>query len=252
MRGGINATWNHKNFARCGRDHSCAGRMHATSPKRGAGLEGSAMLRHSLLAALVLAAVTAPEPPAGAADPASFIAGLDSRLERLVADTPPEQRAPLYRDLLNENFDVPLIAHFVFGRYWRTASPAERAQLLGLFEDHLVQGYADRLTEYADGGWAPVILGCRVDPDGAAVSSEVVLGRGPTQGGRGAPLAPIRVDWRLVAENGTYKIVDVVVDGVSMATTERAEFAAEIERQGGELPEFLAVVQRRSAGVALR
>jgi phospholipid transport system substrate-binding protein len=206
------------------------------------------MLRRSVFATLfLLSGLLLSALPARADDPTSFIVGLDSRLQLVVRDASQDQRPRLFRELLRQNFDVPLIARFVFGRYWRIATPPEQEQLLGLFEDYLVLSYADRLSDYADSGAAPIIIGSRPIEDGAIVSSEIILGRGPTDGGRGAPLPPIRVDWRLIAESGTYKIADVAVDGVSMAATERSEFAA-IERDGGELPGLVSALQQRSAG----
>ena len=38
--------------------------------------------------------------------------------------------------------------------------------------------------------------------------------------------------WRVRAQDGIYKIIDVSIDGVSLALTQRREFAAVINRQG--------------------
>jgi phospholipid transport system substrate-binding protein len=51
---------------------------------------------------------------------------------------------------------------------------------------------------------------------------------------------PIEVDWRLVVSDGRYKISDVSIDGVSMALTQRSEFAAIIQRNGGRVAGLLA------------
>jgi phospholipid transport system substrate-binding protein len=207
------------------------------------------MLRHSVVAAWALAVgVILTSPPACAGDPTTFIAGLDGRLQLVVRDAPENRRPQAFRELLRQSFDVPLIARFVFGRYWRTATLPEQQQLVALFEDYLVLSYSGQLSTYADSGRAPIIIGSRPLADGAIVSSEIILGRGPTQGGRGAPLAPVRIDWRLVAEGDSYKIIDVVIDGISMAATQRSEFAADVERGGGELPGLVAALQQRTAG----
>jgi MlaC protein len=46
---------------------------------------------------------------------------------------------------------------------------------------------------------------------------------------------PIEVDWRLAESDGRYKISDVSIDGVSMALTQRSEFAAIVQRNGGRV-----------------
>lgn len=206
------------------------------------------MIRRFVLvgAAVLLAAATVPSSPTQAEDATGFIAGLGTQLEFVARDVPTEQRTAEFRQLFRQDFDVPVIARFVFGRYWQIATPPQQQELLAVFEDYLVSSYGARLSAYADSGQAPIVIGSRPVEDGALVSSEVNLGRNPTQGGRGAPLAPIRVDWSVVEEGGTYKIIDVIFDGVSMAVTQRLEFADEIQRDGGQLPALVALLRERS------
>jgi ABC-type transporter MlaC component len=91
------------------------------------------------------------------------------------------------------------------------------------------------------------VTGSRPDPDGAIVSSEIIRGSG-----RGQGVQPIKVDWRLTACNGMYKISDVIIDGLSMAATGRSELEGVVERNGGQTRAILAVMRQESANVALR
>ena len=43
---------------------------------------------------------------------------------------------------------------------------------------------------------------------------------------------PIKANWRVRPLNGEYKIIDIMVEGVSMAVTQRSEFNAVVRRQG--------------------
>jgi phospholipid transport system substrate-binding protein len=54
---------------------------------------------------------------------------------------------------------------------------------------------------------------------------------------------PIEVDWRLEVNDGRYKISDVIVDRVSMALSQRSEFAAIIQRNGGQVSGLLATLR---------
>jgi len=203
------------------------------------------MMRRTLLttAVVLITGAFAPAIPAGVGgDPATFINNLSNQVHVLVRNTSPEQKLAGFRELFREDFDVPGLGRFVLGRFWRILTPSEQQEFLGLFENYVVHTYSDRLSEYDSGGGALRVIGSRPDPDGAIVSSEIIRGSGWGQG-----VQPIKVDWRLTACNGGYKISDVIIDGISMAVTGRSELAGVAERNGGQPQAILAVMRQESA-----
>src|SRR6516162_8313230 len=136
--------------------------------------------------------------------------------------TSQEQKLAGFRELLHENFDVPGLSRFVLGRFWRIFTPSEQQEFLGLFENFVVLTYSERLLEYADGGGGLRAIGSRPEPDGAVVSSELTREAGAWSG-HGPTLHPIRVDWRLSARDGMYKVSDVSTDGLSMSANGRSQ-----------------------------
>ncbi len=203
------------------------------------------MMRRSLLTAafIVLAGALAPAiPAAAAADPAAVISNLGSRaLEVLGKDAPQSQRVARFRELLREDFAVPEIARFVLGRYWNVATEEQRAEFLKLFEEYIALAYSTRLAEYT--GETFKVTGSRPDAEGAIVSSQIL---------RPAGAAPVKVDWRLIGRNGAYKISDVSVDGISMAVTQRSEFASVIQHNGGQVQGLITMLREKTGGSALR
>lgn len=165
-------------------------------------------------------------PEAGA-----FINGLADRAIAGLMDKNASRhdRESRFRVLLTDGFDVPLIARFVMGRYWRVASEAERAEYLQLFEDFIVATYSQRFGEYA--GENLKVVNTRAQPDGDTwVLSDLMRPSGP----------PVKVEWRLRREGSSFKIIDVVVEGVSMSITQRDDFSATIQRAGGKVDALLA------------
>jgi phospholipid transport system substrate-binding protein len=203
------------------------------------------MLRRSFLtnAFIALAGVSAPGMPAvAAAEPAAMISNLGSRaLEVLGKEATQSQRVARFRELLKEDFDVPGIARFVLGRYWNTATEEQRAEFTKLFEEYIAMAYAARLSQYS--GETFKVTGSRPDADGTVVSSQIIR---PS----GAP--PVKVDWRLAVRGGVYKISDVSVDGISMAVTQRSEFASVIQHNGGQVQGLLTMLREKTTGAALR
>jgi phospholipid transport system substrate-binding protein len=62
--------------------------------------------------------------------------------------------------------------------------------------------------------------------------------------------AAVRIDWRLVNNNGAYKINDVIVEGISMAVTQRSEFASIVQRNGGQVRSLIALMRQKTASAA--
>lgn len=132
-----------------------------------------------------------------------------------------EQREQQFRGILAQNFDVPFIGRFVLGQHWRRATPQQQADYLALFEDFLVLTYSRRLGGYT--GETLSIVGERPAND----RDTVVRTRIDRPSG-----APIDADWRVRLIDGHFKIIDIEVAGVSMALTQRSEFASVIGRNG--------------------
>lgn len=146
------------------------------------------------------------------------------------------QKITYFRKLLNERFDLRTIARFALGKYWRTATPEQQATYTDLFEKMIVDVYADRFDNY--GGQTLKIDGARVDGNDVLVRSEITAN------------PPITVDWRVRSKNGGYKVVDVIIEGVSMGLTQRSDFSAVIQRGGGDIDVLLNHLRSGAAAKA--
>jgi phospholipid transport system substrate-binding protein len=201
------------------------------------------ILRRTVVAAafaLTIGAAGSIGPAAAAADPAAMINDLGNQaLEVLGKNVAPGEREARFRQLFHQDFDVPGIARFVLGRYWHTATPAEQQEFVGLFAEYIALAYSNRLAEYS--GETLKVLGSRAEPDGSLVQSEILRPNG-------AP--PAKVDWRLTRTDGGYKISDVVVEGISMAVTQRSEFASVIQRNGGRVQGLIRVLRAKTTGAS--
>jgi len=144
-------------------------------------------------------------------------------------------RITRFRELLSHNFDVPVIGKWVLGRYWRTATDAEKEEYLKLFEDYVVITYVERFDQYS--GEIIKVVKTISDPGkDSLVFSEI---RRPTGG------APIRIDWRVRNKSDVYKIIDVYVEGISMSQSQRKEFTSVIRANGGKVAGLLDVLRKK-------
>ena len=193
-------------------------------------------LGYVLLVALI-AAVPRPAPAQDLAKEAgTFVQALGDQAIKIITDKGlnAADREKKFHAIFVESFDVPAIGRFVLGRYWRTASDAQKSEFLKLFEDMIVKTYNNRFTEYK--GEQFVVTGSRADGDSAMVTTNV------TRPGSGQP---VKVDWRVLKPQGQLKIVDVVIEGVSMSVTQQQEFGSVIQRNGGQIDSLLASMRER-------
>jgi phospholipid transport system substrate-binding protein len=134
-----------------------------------------------------------------------------------------EKREAILADILSRGFDLPLIARFVLGRYWRPATPEQRDSYVELFGQFVIKTYSRRLGGFAGSSFD--IVGA--EPIGKSdflVTTILLRKSGPS----------FKAGWRVRLTNDKHKIVDVMVEGISMALTQRQEFAAVLKRDGVE------------------
>ena len=145
-------------------------------------------------------------------------------------DVQAAQREKDFRKLLHNNFDMKTIARFSLGRYWKVSSKAEKKEYLKLFENMIINVYSKRFSEY-NGQVIKVSTARLSGKADALVSSSVVPESGPK----------IDVNWRVrKKKNGKFKVIDIIVEGVSMSLTQRSDFASVIQRGGGKVEVLLA------------
>lgn len=144
-----------------------------------------------------------------------------------------DARRAEFRALLNKNFDMNTIGRFTLGRYWRIASKQQQTEFQSLFKDMVLNVYSKRFSEYS--GQRMAVTSARYEgKKDIMVNSHIISPDGGQK---------IRVDWR-VRNRGSesrpkYKVIDVIVEGISMSLTQRSDFASIIQRNGGNIQPLL-------------
>lgn len=174
--------------------------------------------------------------PAFAAGADDFIRDAGKRtFQSLAENLTDEERAARFRKILTETFDLPTIARFTLGRYWRIASIEQRDEYVQLFEEFIVLAYSHRFKDLS--GRAFTVRQTRkLNARDQLVLSVIEIEKGKP---------PMRVNWRVRLRDSAYRVIDVVVEGVSMSVTQRDEFAAVIRRNGGKVEGLLAALRRK-------
>ena len=198
----------------------------------------SSMKRFSLGAVLVLSLITssiahAAEAVAVEAAPAAassqtgngaqtYVDALAQQVLAIVKDANSDkaERSKKVEALFTDKVDMDFIARFVLGKNWRAATPAQQQAYIAAYKPFLLKNYASRLTKYS--GQTYSLKKTRNEGDTSIVTMEIADSNGQS----------IMVDYRLRGQGSNFKIVDVIVEGVSLLTTQRSEFASIIDQKG--------------------
>ncbi len=188
-----------------------------------------------LLLVLVTVGTVRAESVATAEDAAAFVRDFGDRGIAVLADRSlsDEERRDQFHVFFSSRFAVDAISRFALGKHWNKANEQERAEYRRVFEDYIVAIYARRLGNYA-GETLKIGAGRLETPQAAAVNSRILRSEGK----------PIDIVWRLRRRDGSWRIVDIVVEGVSLAITQRSEFNAVIRSSGGNIKGLLARLRK--------
>jgi phospholipid transport system substrate-binding protein len=169
---------------------------------------------------------------AAPSDPKEFIKTLGKEAIDTLTDPnkPDSEIESQFANLLDRDFAVMEIAKFVLGKYNRGASDEQKEKFKNIFRDRLKKSYASRFKQYR--GVKFTVKSASPAGDSRSEVKSTMQEAKPN-----APL--VSVEWKLKKLNGEWKIFDVLIDGVSMATTLRSEYASAIT-QKGSLEQFIA------------
>ena len=160
----------------------------------------------------------------------------DEALESLTdKDIQTVDRRQKFRELMHRYFAFDAIAKWVLGRYWRRASAKQKEEYLALFEKLMVITYADRFEQYAGEKLVIEKTEIRGEKD-ALVHSLLERPNGQK---------PIDVIWRVRPKDTSFKIVDVMVEGLSMGITQQKEFSSVIRQNNNNVEGLLSELRKR-------
>lgn len=173
----------------------------------------------------VQAQANAPKPPD------QVIQDATSNLQNLLREHHDEYKAnnALFQKVVNDavvpHFDLPQIAQLVLGRNWRNATPDQRTRFQNAFKNMLINAYASALLEYYDSvtvEWKPL----RMPPNATDVTVNSLLKRPGKQ--------PVAIGFAMSLVDNDWKIYDITILDVSLVTSYRDQFGAEIKKNGLE------------------
>ena len=121
------------------------------------------------------------------------------------------------------------------GRYWRTATPEQQREYLGVFRQVLMNSVAGKIGDYQGVSYT---IG-RGAPRDDSVDVPTIVNRPGN--------APNKVDWIVTLASGSPKIIDMIAEGVSLRLTQRSDYSAYLERNNNSVQALIDAMRQQIA-----
>ena len=142
-----------------------------------------------------------------------------------------EEKMEKLKIIAKKTVDIQGIGNYSLGTYRKTISDQKKDEYFDIFEQYFLKSFASRLAEYTD----PKI---RVDSQKKlnkkyTMVSSTLLST--------AKRPEVKIDWRIVTKNPDNPlIIDVIIEGVSLAKVQREEFNSIIQNNENNIDALLS------------
>ena len=177
--------------------------------------------------------------PAFADDPMTVVKNTVNQALDVLRDksTPLAQRQDKLRQIVAATFDFTEMAKSALGYHWKQLTPAQQQEFTQAFVAFIEDSYLSKINDYS----GQQVNFLRVNQDGAQyaqVNTDIVQPKGE----------PIHVNYRLLKEDGTWKIYDVTVDAISIIANYRNQFNRVMNSKGYDT--LIADLKAKQAALA--
>ena len=153
------------------------------------------------------------------------------------ANVSQQEKDKRFATLFNNALDMKFIGQFVLGRYWRTATPEQRDAFIKAYREMNIKTWSKRFDEFKGRNFKFIGTTPSNSANQIFVNSEVPMPEGQ----------PAKVVWRVKQTGDTFKIVDIIIENVSLAITARNEYSAYIKKSPNGVDDLIKDLQQKVA-----
>ena len=168
-------------------------------------------------------------------DPKQFVFELVTEAKKILNSNADKKiKSERLGKLALETVDIKGIAFYTLGDYRKNLPPEKKEEYLGLFEKYFLKSFTSRLTDHSN----PKIEVLEADVKNAkyTIVKSVLLATDERP--------EVKIDWRVYTKNPDKPLIrDLSIEGLSLARTQKEEFASIIESNNGELSELFVKLE---------
>ena len=168
-------------------------------------------------------------------DPKQFISEIvDEAKKILVESNSKEFKTKNLSELALKTVDIKGIGYYTLGNYRKKLSDEQMEKYSSLFEKYFLKSFSSRLTDYSDP---------KIDVLGVEVlNSKYTIVRSLLLGTDKKP--EVKIDWRVYTKDPNNPLIrDLIVEGLSLARTQKEEFASVLETNNGDVTKLFITLE---------
>lgn len=171
---------------------------------------------------------------------ANFVNDLASRVISLIKNNniSDQEKENQLNTIFLKSVDTVWIGQFAMGRYWRTLNPTQKSQYIDLYKNYLIGLYVPNFRKYT-GNVVKITGSKEVRPNEYMVQTSLTDSSNSLN---------IRIDYHIIQKPGleNFTIFDIVAEGVSLITSQRAEIGSAMEQ--GDFNSLIALLVKKTNG----
>ena len=168
-------------------------------------------------------------------DPKQFISEIvDEAKKILVESNSKEFKSKNLSELALKTVDIKGIGYYTLGNYRKKLSDEQMKKYSSLFRKYFLKSFTSRLTDYSDP---------KIDVLGVEVlNSKYTIVRSLLLGTDKKP--EVKIDWRVYTKDPNNPLIrDLIVEGLSLARTQKEEFASVLETNNGDITKLFITLE---------
>ena len=169
------------------------------------------------------------------ADPSQFIQSIvDEASKALITNKTKEERIDELKLIAIKSVDIKGIGLYTLGSYRKDLSDAQKEEYNDLFRSYFLKSFASRLSDYTDPK-INVISQEKLNEKYTIVSSVLMATEKKPE---------VNIQWRVYTKNPDQLLIrDLIIEGLSLARTQKEEFASVIETNNGDITKLFITLE---------
>ena len=168
-------------------------------------------------------------------DPKQLITEIVEEAKKiLIESNTKEFKTKKLSEMALRTVDIKGVAYYSIGKYRKNLTGEELKEYLRLFEKYFLKSFTSRLTDYSDPKIDVVSIEI-LNPKYTMVRSLLIATDKKPE---------VKIDWRIYTNNSEKPLIrDLIIEGLSLARTQKEEFSSVIETNNGDISKLFETLK---------